>query len=464
MGNSKSEQEQLFGDMRDGYQRITLGLDIGTTKIVAIIGAEEDHGQPMKILGIGTAMSDGLNRGVIVNIDKTVATLKAAINEAEQQAGLEVTKVVCGIAGIHIHSSHNSGMIAIHNPNNEIKQEDIARVLLDAQNMAITQDRQILHTIPQEYVIDGQDGVISPKGMCGVRLEARCQVITGLKTAIHNLVQCVHKAGHKVEDVVLEPLASSMSVLSEDEKEVGVALIDIGGGTTDIAIFHNKVMKFSSIIGIAGKQITNDISTILGVVSREAERIKREYGCCYEKSIQKDERFQVPGIGGIQPREILRSELAEIIRDRMSEIFELAGGEIIKSGLVEHLNAGIVITGGTTLIEGSDLLAYEIYGRPVRLGCPSALNYTGLTNKIESPIYATAMGLATYGLYSSLLPEQRIDLEIPDSSIGFLNTTAKEKNEYEKKKVKEKAPTKEKKKNSSDEGFIGKLTKFVDRI
>ncbi len=404
------KQERLFDEMQNGYQKITVGLDIGTTKIVAIIGGVEAADKPMKILGIGTSVSEGLNRGVVTHINKTVATIKDAIQKAEKQAGLLVKEVVCGIAGDHIRSVVNNGVVTISNPNNEIKREDIARVLLDAKNMAMTSDRQILHILPQAYVIDGQDGINDPKGMCGVRLEAKCQVITGLRTAIQNIAQCVNKAGYKVKDIVLEPLASSASVLSEDEKEVGVALIDIGGGTTDVAIFHNSVMKFTSVIGIAGKQVTNDISKLLGIVSREAERIKREYGCCFKDAIREDEKFQIPGIGGVQPREIRRSELAEIMSDRMREIFEMAGTEIINSGLAEYLRAGIVITGGTTLIEGSEMLAAEIFGIPVRLGNPSSLHYEGLIQTIESPVYSTAMGLTLNGVNNTLLPEQRVNL------------------------------------------------------
>lgn len=406
-----TKQERLFEEMQDGYQRVTVGLDIGTTKIVAIIAAMESPDRPLKILGVGTSVSDGLNRGVVVNINKTVRTIKDAINQAEQKADILVRDVVCGIAGDHIRSITNSGVITISTPNHEIKREDVARVLLDAKNMAISSDRQILHILPQAYVIDGQDGISDPKGMCGVRLEAKCQIITGMKTAIQNIVQCVNKAGYKVRDIVLEPLASSLAVLSEDEKEVGVALIDIGGGTTDIAVFHNGIMKFSSVIGIAGKQVTNDISKVLGVVNREAERIKREYGCCFEAAIKEDETFQIPGIGGVQPREIKRSELAVIIQDRMQEIFELAGTELINSGLANYLRAGIVITGGTTLIENSEMLAAEIFGVPVRLGNPSSLHYEGLTQAIESPVFSTAMGLSLHSMYDHLLPEQSVSLE-----------------------------------------------------
>jgi cell division protein FtsA len=407
----ENKQERLFEEMRDGYQKVTVGLDIGTTKIVAIIAAMEAPDRPLKILGVGTSVSDGLNRGVVVNINKTVRTIKDAIQKAEKQAGMIVRDVVCGIAGDHIKSITNSGVVTISNPNNEIKSDDVARVLLDAKNMAISSDRQILHILPQAYVIDGQDGISDPKGMCGVRLEAKCQIITGMRTAIQNIVQCVNKAGYKVRDIVLEPLASSLAVLSEDEKEVGVALIDIGGGTTDVAIFHDGIMKFTSVIGIAGKQVTNDISKILGVVSREAENIKRDYGCCFESAIRNDETFQIPGIGGVQPREIKRSELAVIMQDRMQEIFEMAGTEIINSGLAEYLRAGIVITGGTTLIEHSDLLASEIFGIPVRVGNPSSLHYEGLTQTVESPVFSTAMGLSLHSMYDHLLPEQKVSLE-----------------------------------------------------
>jgi cell division protein FtsA len=407
----QEDQPMLFSEMRDGYQKVTLGLDIGTTKVIAIIGAIEHPDKPMKILGIGQTVSEGLNRGVVVNINKTVNTIKAAIREAEIQAGLKVNEVVCGIAGDHISVEPNHGIVTISNPNHEIKRDDIGRVILDARKMAIKPDRKILHVLPQDYIIDGQDGITDPIGMSGVRLEANVQIITGMETAIQNIVQSVNLAGYRVKNIVLEPLASARAVLSEDEKEVGVALIDIGGGTTDLAIFHDHVMRFTSVIGIAGKMVTDDIRKVIGIVSSEAERIKREYGCAFDKVIRNNYVFQIPGIGGGEPKEIKKSDLCGIIQDRMREIFEITGQEILNSGMASKLGAGVVITGGTTLLEGSEQLASDVYGIPVRIGNPYSSNFEGMNKQIENPLYSTAIGLTLYGIYDDMFKEQKVDLD-----------------------------------------------------
>ncbi|MEI6088943.1 MAG: cell division protein FtsA [bacterium] len=472
----QEEQPMLFSEMRDGYQKVTLGLDIGTTKVIAIIGAIENPDKPMKILGIGQTVSEGLNRGVVVNINKTVNTIKAAIREAEIQAGLKVTEVVCGIAGDHINVEPNHGIVTISNPHHEIKRDDIGRVILDARKMAIKPDRKILHVLPQDYIIDGQDGITDPIGMSGVRLEANVQIITGMETAIQNIVQSVNLAGYRVKNIVLEPLASARAVLSEDEKEVGVALIDIGGGTTDLAIFHDHVMRFTSVIGIAGKMVTDDIRKVIGIVSSEAERIKREYGCAYDKVIRNNYVFQIPGIGGGEPKEIKKSDLCGIIQDRMREIFEMTGQEIINSGLSSKLGAGVVITGGTTLLEGSEQLASDVYGIPVRIGNPYSMNFEGMNKQIENPLYSTAIGLTLYGIYDDMFKEQKVDLDNKYYENDIMQNVAVDETEEkqekpEKQEKSEKAPKPPKPpKPPKEEGdqlgqkIIGKLGKVFEKL
>jgi cell division protein FtsA len=379
-------------------QNISVGLDVGTSKVCALVAAPGGQPQKLNILGIGIADSDGINRGVVVNIDKTVRTIQKVIEQAEQQSGCEIKEVVVGIAGDHIESSQSRGIIGISNPTREIRKQDVDRIIDECRNVQIPSERQILHIIPQEFIIDGQDGITDPVGMSGVRLEANVHVVTGLQTAIQNLHKCIERNNISVKAVVLEPLASSYAVLEPDEKEVGVCLIDIGGGTTDIAIFEENVIRFTSVFGIAGKQVTDDIRRGLGIVANHAERLKREYGHSYIKSIYKDDLFMVPGVGGRKPLEISKSEFARIIQPRMEEIFEIALSEIRRSGYAGSLGAGVVITGGTALLRGTEDLATEIFGMPVKIGIPSGLTYSGLAPEVENPVYSTSVGLALYGL------------------------------------------------------------------
>jgi cell division protein FtsA len=380
-------------------KNITVGLDIGTSKVCALVASTAEDGG-LEILGIGITESEGLNRGVVVNIDKTVKTIKKVIEQAEQQSGVKIKDVVVGIAGDHIEAIQTRGIVGISNPNQEVQQSDVDRLLANARNLKIPAERQIIHVLPQEYIIDGQDGITDPIGMSGVRMEADVHIITGLNTAIKNIHTCVERAGIRVQQVVLEPFASSRAILTEEEKEVGVALIDIGGGTTDIAVFEDNVIRFTSIFGIAGKHVTDDVRKCFTIIANQAERIKREYGHTFEKSIMKNEVFMIPGISGRPPMEITKVDLCKIIEPRMEEIFEFALNELNRSGFLDRLGAGIVVTGGTCLLSGTEDLATKVFGMPVKLGIPTGISYSGLAPEVESPVYSTAVGLALFGLDS----------------------------------------------------------------
>lgn len=396
---------------------ITVGLDLGTSKVCAIVASPDDKPNSLKILGIGIAVSEGLNRGVVTNIEKTVKTIEKVIEQAEQQSGIKIKDVVVGIAGDHIQSFQSRGVVGISNPNREITQKDVERALEDGKNQKIPSERKILHVIPQDFIIDGQDGITDPVGMSGVRMEANVHVVTGLDTAIQNIHTCVNRLGLNVKQIVLEPLASSYACLDDEEKEVGVALIDIGGGTTDIAIFKEGIIRFTSVFAIAGKKVTDDIREGLGIIKDQAERIKKEYGHAHLDSILKDEVFMIPGIGGRKPLEISKSLLCKIIQPRMEEIFEFALYELRRSGLSGSLGAGIVVTGGSSLLRGTEELAQEVFGMPVKIGMPSSVTYTGLAPEVKNPTYSTAVGLALYGLNSpsNNKPFEEIEKEKADA-------------------------------------------------
>ncbi|MCB0703330.1 MAG: cell division protein FtsA [Candidatus Kapaibacterium sp.] len=377
---------------------ISVGLDIGTSKICALVTSPDPTSNTLKILGIGIAESEGLNRGVVVNIEKTIRSIKKVIEQAEEQSGIKIKEVTVGIAGDHIEAIKTRGIIGISNSEQEITQNDVDRLLKDASKIAIPSERKILHVIPQDFIIDGQDGITDPIGMSGIRMEANVNIITGLKTAINNIYRCVERLDIKVKDVILEPIASSKSVLLDAEKEIGVAIVDIGGGTTDVAIFEEGVYRFTSVFALAGKHVTNDIRKVLGIVTNQAEKIKRDYGHCHGNSIMKDEVFMVPGIGGRKPMELQKSQLCEIIQPRMQELFEFALAEINRSGYANNLGAGIVVTGGTALLNGTEELAKEVFGMPVKIGIPTNLSYSGLAPEVSSPVYSTAVGLALNGI------------------------------------------------------------------
>ena len=381
--------------------KIIVGLDIGTTKVCAVVAAvstKEPH--TMTVLGVGTVPADGLTRGVVTNIEKTVKSIERAAAEAEAQSGVKIREVVVGIAGDHIQSLMTRSIVTISNADRQIMQRDIDRLLDEARKISLPSDRKILHVIPQEYIVDGQDGIYEPIGMSGVRLEAKVHIINGLVTAVQNIHNCVERAGLRVRDIVLEPLASSYAVLDEEEKEVGVALIDIGGGTTDIAVFEEKAIRHTAVIGIAGQKVTDDIRKGLMILGDQAESLKKRYGCAVVSHIVRDEIIELPGLAGRKPRQIQRSLLARIIQPRMEEILDFAYREIKRSGYAGSLGAGIVLTGGGSMINSTRELAEAIFNLPVKIGMPVGFG-AGLVKEIESPVYATAVGLVQYAFHNA---------------------------------------------------------------
>jgi cell division protein FtsA len=373
---------------------IIVGLDIGTSKICALVATRGDYKNELNILGLGITESKGVARGFINNVEHTVRSIKEVVSQAEQQSGVKIEEVVVGIAGDHVDYQVTRGIIGNLD---EITEYDVKRVINEARSISLPSDRRILHVIPQEFIVDGQDQIMDPVGFRGHRMEAIAHIITCQSSYIDTIYRCVERAGLRVKEVVLEPIASSVAVLDDDEKEVGVALIDIGGGTTDIAIFENGILRFTSIIALAGKKVTDDIQKGLGVLQRDAEKIKKEHGCTYLPSINRDDIFMLPGIGGRKPKEITKSLLCQVIQPRMQEIFEFAFAEIERSGLRSSLGAGVVITGGSSLLRGTEDLATEVFGMQVKIGFPTGLTY-GLAPEVENPIYSTAVGLALYGL------------------------------------------------------------------
>lgn len=379
-------------------QDIAVGLDIGTTKVCAIVASpDEAHPGKLKVLGIGRSPSEGLTRGVVTNIEKTVQSVRAAVADAEAQSGVKINAVTVGIAGDHIQSFQSRGVIAISRPDNEITKEDVDRLIEDTRRVALPLDRKIIHVIPQQFIVDGQDGIYDPVGMAGVRMEAVVHIVTGLVTAAQNIYRCVQRAGLQVNDMVLEPLASSYAVLDEQEKEVGVALIDIGGGTTDLAVFEERTIRHTAVIGVAGKKVTDDIRKGLGLLGDQAERLKIEHGFSYEPAVVDNQPILLPGIGGRPPQEIDKQLLCKIIQPRMEEILEFVAMEIKRSGYSRHLSAGVVLTGGGSLIKGTAELAKEVMGMPVKIGIPTGFG-AGLVREIENPIYATGVGLVMHEL------------------------------------------------------------------
>ncbi len=370
---------------------ILVGLDIGTTKICAIVGEVTDEG--IDIIGIGAHPSKGLRKGVVVNIDATVASIKRAIEEAEHMAGCEITTVYTGIAGGHIKAFPSHGVVAIKDK--EVRQTDVDRVIDQAKAVAIPLDREVIHVLPQEFVVDDQDGIKEPVGMSGVRLEAKALIVTGAVSSAQNIIKCAQRTGLNVSDIVLQPLASSLAVLSEDEKELGVCLVDVGGGTTDIAIFANGAIAHTAVLSLGGNHLTNDIAVGLRTPTHEAERIKKAHGCAMAKMVDAADTIEVPSVGGGNPRVLSRQILAEIIEPRVEEIFMLVQHEIQKCGLEETMASGVVITGGSTLLQGMAEMAEEVLGMPVRRGAPRGIG--GLVDVVRSPQFATAVGLVMYG-------------------------------------------------------------------
>lgn len=369
-----------------------VGLDIGTTKICCIIGEVNEEGG-IDIIGIGQHPSRGLRKGVVVNIETTVESIKCAVEEAELMAGMEIDSVYVGIAGGHIKGFNSHGIIAVKNK--EVTQPDILRVIDAAKALAIPMDREVIHVLPQEFIVDDQDGIKSPLGMHGVRLEVKVHIVTGAVTSAQNIVKSVNKAGLQVNDIVLQPLASSEAVLTPEERELGVAMVDIGGGTSDIALFSQDAIKHTSVLAIGGDHLTNDIAIGLRTPHSEAEKIKKAYGCAIAGMVKDKESIEVPSVGGREPRVLSREILAEIIEPRVVELYDLLKREITASGYEDALSSGLVITGGTVIMEGMLEAAERAFQLPVRRGYPRGIG--GLVDVVNSPMYATSVGLLLYG-------------------------------------------------------------------
>ncbi len=372
-------------------KELIVGLDIGTSNVVAIVGEVQDDGE-LEVIGFGSHPSRGLKRGVVVNIEATVNSIQRAVEEAELMAGCEIQSVYTGIAGSHVRSLNSHGIVAIRD--REVGRSDVERVIDAARAVAIPADQRILHVLPQEFIIDGQEGIRDPIGMSGVRLEARVHMVTGAASAAQNIVKCVQRCGLEVEDIVLEQLASSHAVLTDDEKELGAALVDIGGGTTDIAVFHDGAIKHTAVIPIAGDQVTNDIAISLRTPTQYAEEIKIKYACALSQLANTDETIEVPSVGDRPPRRLARQTLGEVVEPRYEELFTLIGNELRRSGFEEMIAAGIVITGGSAKMEGAVELAEEVFHMPVRLGMPQYVR--GLGEIVRNPIHATGVGILLY--------------------------------------------------------------------
>jgi cell division protein FtsA len=388
-------------------ENIIVGLDVGTTKICAVVG--EVEGKKINIIGIGTHPSIGLRKGVVVNIESTVESIQKAVEEAELMAGCEISSVYAGIAGGHITGFNSRGIVAIKGP--EVTKNDVERVIDAARAVAIPMDREVIHVIPQEFIIDDQGGIQNPVGMSGVRLEAKIHIVTGAVTSAHNIVKCANRSGLDVCDIVLEPLASGEAVLTDEEKDVGTALLDLGGGTSDLAIFFGKNIKHTFVLSLGGNNLTNDISIGLRASQADAEKIKIKYGTCVARDISNEETIEVPGMGGRKPRKLPRQILGEILEPRIEEIFTLIKREIFRAGMDNVITSGLVLTGGSSLLHGITDIAESIFDVPSRLGTP--IGISGLIDVVNNPMYATGVGLVLYGAKNQ--PEKKF--RIRDSNI-----------------------------------------------
>ncbi|MBW2360140.1 MAG: cell division protein FtsA [Deltaproteobacteria bacterium] len=370
---------------------LVVGLDIGTTKICVVVAERTENG--VDVVGIGTHPSRGLRKGVVVDIDATVDSIKHAVEEAELMADYEIASVYAGIAGGHIRGFNSHGVVAVKD--REVSDSDVRRVIDAAKAVAIPMDREVIHVIPQEFIIDDQDGIREPLGMSGVRLEAKIHIVTAAVTSAQNIVKCANKAGLNVMDIVLEPLASAEATLAEDERDLGVCLIDIGGGTTDLAVFAEGSIKHTSVLGLGGYHISNDIAVGLRTPFEEAERIKKKFGVASARYLGGDDVISVPSVGGRRPRQVSRKILCEIIEPRVDEILSLARQELVKAGLEDRIPSGVTLTGGCSALEGLGDLAEEIFEAPVRPGTPTHVG--GLRDVVRGPMYATGVGLALFG-------------------------------------------------------------------
>lgn len=398
--------------------KMIVGLDIGTSKVVAIVGAITPEGR-LEVVGIGSSRSSGLKKGVVVNIESTVQSIQRAVEEAELMAGCQIHSVYAGIAGSHIRSLNSHGIVAIRD--REVFAQDLERVIDAAQAVAIPADQKILHILPQEFLIDEQEGVKEPLGMSGVRLEAKVHLVTCAVNAAQNIEKCIRRCGLEVEDIILEQLASSYAVLTEDEKELGVCVVDIGGGTTDIAIFTDGAIRHTGVIPIAGDQVTNDIAMALRTPTPHAEEIKIKYACALAKLTGPDETIKVPSVGDRQPRDLSRQALAEVVEPRYDELFTLVQAELRRSGFEDLIAAGIVLTGGTSKMEGVIELAEEIFHMPVRLGAPQHIR--GLSDIVNNPIYSTGVGLLIYAMKQQ--QEGRVSTHVKENESSWFERLKK---------------------------------------
>jgi cell division protein FtsA len=374
-------------------KKLVVGLDIGTSKIAAIVAEVTPEGA-LEIIGMGNCPARGLKKGVVVNIETTVNAIQRALEEAELMADCKIREVYTGIAGSHIKSFNSQGMVAIKDK--EVGKQDIDRVIETAKAVQIPNDQQILHILNQEFIIDGQEDVREPLGMSGVRLEVKVHIVTGAVSAAQNIIKCVRRCGLEVSDLILQPLASAVAVVSEDEKDLGVALVDIGGGTTDLAIFTHGAIRHTAVIPIAGDQITNDIAMALRTPTKDAEDLKQRYGCALSQLADPQQMVEVPGMGEREPRELSRKTLAEVIEPRVEELYSLVQAELRRSGYEELLSSGVVITGGSSMMQGMVELGEEIFHMPVRVGVP---HYNGaLAEVVRHPRYSTAVGLLVAGM------------------------------------------------------------------
>ncbi|MDE3155005.1 MAG: cell division protein FtsA [Acidobacteriota bacterium] len=382
-------------------ERYLVGLDVGTSKIAAIVG-EMLEGEGVDIVGIGVAESRGIRRGVVVNLEAAVDSIKKAIEEAELMAGIEIDSVHLGIAGPQLKGFNSRGVIAVAGKNREISRDDVRRAIDAAKAVSLPSGREILHVLPQDFVVDEQDGIGAPVGMTGARLEVNVHIVTGSQTSTQNIVACVNRAGVNVLETVTEQLAASEAVLTDDEKELGVALVDIGGGTTDIAIFEHGSLWHTAVVGVGGDHFTNDIAVGLRTPIPDAEKVKRKSGCALSAMVDEDETIEVASVGGRKPRVMARRILSEILQPRAEEIFHLVWDEIRRAGYERSLNSGIVLTGGGAILEGMPEIAEQIFDLPIRRGCPVGVG--GLADHVNSPAFASGVGLVLYG-YRNLIGE-----------------------------------------------------------
>lgn len=395
MGESHSvsqPHERLIGTSRNRMDKMIVGLDIGTSKVVAIVGQLKGDGT-IEVVGIGSSPSRGLKKGVVVDIESTVQSIQRAVEEAELMAGCQIHSVYVGIAGSHIRSLNSHGIVAVRD--REVNRADLERVIDAAQAVPIPADQKVLHILPQEYVIDSQEGIKEPLGMSGVRLEAKVHLVTCAVNASQNIERCVRRCGLEVEDIILEQLASAYAVLTDDEKELGVCMVDIGGGTTDIAVFTEGSIRHTAVIPIAGDQVTNDIAMALRTPTEHANDIKIKYACALTQLAGPNETIKVASVGDRPPRELSRQALAEVVEPRYDELFSLVQSELRRSGYEDLIAAGMVLTGGSARMEGAVELAEEIFHMPVRLASPQGI--AGLTEMVKNPIYSTGVGLLLYG-------------------------------------------------------------------